>query len=146
MLADPNPRVRLEAIRTASFLNHPEAIKILAVGAGQPTDLYLDYMIRETGRAISGNWKSTIVQSNLLEGLNEQSTNYLLGQLSNSEVLALPMTDFVASHLVYRSGIEDSIRIGAIQKTAKRTGKSEVSVLLDFSGKGRVSDEGQNDC
>lgn len=131
LAADENPRVRLEAIRAASFIDDQDAIAVLATGAGQPTDKYLDYMIRETRRAIDDQWKSTVVASGLLNDLNQKSTEYLLNQMSNSEVLALPMSDFVASHLVYRSGIEDSIRLGAIAKTAKQSGKSEVNVLLD---------------
>lgn len=128
---DENARVRLEAVRAASFINSADAIAVLATGAGQPTDKYLDYMIRETSRTISGDWKKTVLTSGLMDGMNEASTLYLLNQLSNSEVLALPMTEFVASHLVFRSGIEDSIRTGAIALTADRTGKSEVETLVD---------------
>ncbi len=131
LAGDDNPRVRLEAIRTASFINSQDAIAVLAIGAGQPTDKYLDYMIRETARSVSDDWKRTVVTSGLFDGLNEKSTNYLFDQISNSEILALPMTDYVASHLLYRGGIEDSIRSGAIAQTAIRTGKSEVSVLID---------------
>lgn len=128
---DPNPRVRLEAARTASFLNDSNtAIKVLAIAAGQPADRYLNYMIGESKRAVTDEWKRSIAMG-LLDGLNEKSTNYLLSQLSNAEVLTLPIDGFVANHLVFRSGIEDSIREGAIKKTAEQTGRSKIAVLVD---------------
>lgn len=127
---DSNARVRLEAVRTASFLKDSKtAIKVLAIAAGQPTDRYLDYMIRETKRAITDEWKSSIAMG-LLDGLNEKSTNYLLSQLSNSEVLTLPVKGHVASHLIFRSGIEDSIREGAIRQAATDSGLADIDVLI----------------
>ena len=53
MAADREPRVRLEAIRAASFFRVPEAIEVVFIADDQPTDPYLDLHARgETMKAI----------------------------------------------------------------------------------------------
>ena len=43
MAADSYPRVRLEAVRAASFFTEPEAIEVALISADHPSDEYLDY-------------------------------------------------------------------------------------------------------
>jgi putative heme-binding domain-containing protein len=132
LAGDENARVRMEAVRTASFLSDNNVkIAVVATAAGQPMDKYLSYVVNETQRTVGGSWKSKVVSTGLMDGLNSKSAEFVLNRLSNSEVLALPMTDDVASHLIYRGGIEDSIRAGAIQNVAKQSRSTEVNVLLD---------------
>ena len=50
--ADPHPRVRLEAVRAASFFTVPEAIEVPLIAAEQPTDMYLDFVRGETMKAL----------------------------------------------------------------------------------------------
>ena len=37
LAADPQPRVRLEAVRAASFFTVPEAVEVALIAADQPT-------------------------------------------------------------------------------------------------------------
>src|SRR5207237_2975289 len=48
LAADAHPRVRLEAVRAASFFREPEAIEIALVSLDHPTDEYLDFARPET--------------------------------------------------------------------------------------------------
>src|SRR5438046_2363685 len=48
LAADPHPRVRLEAVRAASFLTEPEAIEVPLIAAEQPSDQYIDFVRGET--------------------------------------------------------------------------------------------------
>ena len=52
LAADPHPRVRLEAVRAASFFTEPEAVEVALIAAEQPTDEYLDYVRGETMKAL----------------------------------------------------------------------------------------------
>src|SRR5260221_21046 len=52
LAADTHPRVRLEAVRAASFFRAAEAVEIPVISAEYPTDVYLDYVRRETMRAL----------------------------------------------------------------------------------------------
>ena len=52
LAADPYPRVRLEAVRAASFFTVPEAVEVPLITAEHPSDYYLDYTRGETMRAL----------------------------------------------------------------------------------------------
>ena len=49
---DSHPRVRLEAVRAASFYKEEAATDVALAILGQPTDYYLDYTLRETLRQL----------------------------------------------------------------------------------------------
>ena len=48
LAADPYPRVRLEAVRAASFFDEPEALEVALISAEHPTDVYLDWKRYDT--------------------------------------------------------------------------------------------------
>src|SRR5262249_13781630 len=48
LAADEHPRVRLEAVRAASFFTVAEAIEVVLVSQAHPTDIYLDFLRGET--------------------------------------------------------------------------------------------------
>src|SRR5438067_10104489 len=52
LAADEHPRVRLEAVRAASFLTEPEAIEVPLIAAEQPSDQYIDFVRGETMKAL----------------------------------------------------------------------------------------------
>src|SRR5262249_37287905 len=49
---DEHPRVRLEAVRAASFFAAPEAVEIPLIAAERPSDLYLDFVSNETTKTL----------------------------------------------------------------------------------------------
>ena len=49
---DPNPRVRLEAVRDASFFRTADAADAALTALKHPTDYYLDYTLGETMRQL----------------------------------------------------------------------------------------------
>ncbi len=57
LAADPYPRVRLEAVRAASFFTVPEAVEVPLISAEHPSDYYLDYTRGETMQALEPYWK-----------------------------------------------------------------------------------------
>src|SRR5439155_16670448 len=50
--ADESPRVRLEAVRAASFFTQPEAAEVVFIARDKPTDLYIDHVAGETMKAL----------------------------------------------------------------------------------------------
>src|SRR5205823_6686434 len=50
--ADDHPRVRLEAVRAASFFRVPEAIEVVLVSESKPADQYLNFLRTETRRQL----------------------------------------------------------------------------------------------
>src|SRR6185312_4536959 len=60
LAADPYPRVRLEAVRAASFFDEPEALEVALISAEHPTDVYLDFVRNETMKALEPVWKKAV--------------------------------------------------------------------------------------
>ena len=61
LAADAHPRVRLEAVRAASFFTVPEAVEVALISAEHRSDHYLDYTRGETmqgARARTGRRRS----------------------------------------------------------------------------------------
>src|SRR5204863_2232412 len=55
--ADEHPRVRLEAIRAASFFPSAEAASVALAALKYPTDYYIDYTLKETLRQLEPWWR-----------------------------------------------------------------------------------------
>ncbi len=75
-IADPHPRVRLEAIRGASFLETPDATAVALRAADQPMDYWIEYTLEHTLHALQPNWESADPNV-LLAGCSENAKNYL---------------------------------------------------------------------
>ncbi len=58
--ADPAPRVRLEAIVAATYVEKPEAVEIPAIASTQPRDKFIDYALRESVRALQPRWQPAL--------------------------------------------------------------------------------------
>jgi glucose/arabinose dehydrogenase len=55
---DEHPRVRMEAVRALSFFNTQEALDIAVQVLLQPTDEYIDYVLKETTATLEGRIKA----------------------------------------------------------------------------------------
>ena len=57
---DENPRVRLEAVRDASFFRTADAADVALTALKHPTDYYLDYTLKETIHQLEPYWRKAI--------------------------------------------------------------------------------------
>jgi mono/diheme cytochrome c family protein len=62
---DENPRVRLEAAVAASYLQKPEAVRIVTTVFDAPRDKFLDYAIRQSARALQDKWAQPLSEKKL---------------------------------------------------------------------------------
>ncbi len=82
-IADPHPRVRVEAIRGASFLASDDATEIALRAVDSPMDYWIQYTLEHTLHALKPNWEST--DPNVLLAKSTQSArNYLLRHIKVS--------------------------------------------------------------
>ena len=58
---DPSPRVRLEAVRAASFFTGTEAMEVAYESLKHETDYYLDYVFKETTRALQNSCRGVFL-------------------------------------------------------------------------------------
>lgn len=130
LAADEHPRVRMEAVRASSFLRDPAAIEVVAIAKSYPTDRFLDYVIRETERALEPYWKAELAKGNSLAMTTPAGKDFYYQQLGTEALLKLPSSIDVSRQLVMRPSVTDEVRLGAVQDLAERSGKSPAQELV----------------
>src|SRR5207244_4486486 len=89
LAADPAPRVRLEAVRAASFFTSPEAVEIALVSAEQPTDSYLDYTRGETMKALDPYVKKALADGRKINFTTAAGGSYFLKNVTAAHLLKM---------------------------------------------------------
>jgi putative heme-binding domain-containing protein len=146
LAADEAPRVRLEAVRAASFFTDPEAIEIVLIANEHPTDKYLDFLKGETHRALDPIVSQAIKAGKEIKFTTDAGARYFLQNVSTDDLLALkPRTQAVYLELLFRKGVRDEYRREALTGLAAGRKKTELAVLLETlaaqDGKGGNQDE-----
>ncbi len=131
LAADPHPRVRLEAVRAASFYRVPEAIEVPIISSEYPTDEYLDFVRTETMRALEPYWKKALEEGRKIAVTSDAGMRYLLQNVSTEQLLQMPRDRAVYREMIYRSGLRDELRQEAVAGLAKLENKSQLRVVLD---------------
>jgi putative heme-binding domain-containing protein len=131
LAADPHPRVRLEAIRAASFFKDPEAIEIVLISAEKPSDVYLDYVRSETMKALDPVVKSALAAGKVVNFTSEAGARFFLGGLSVDQLLKIEPTRAIDLELLFRKGVRDEDRKAALGDLAKQERKPPLVVLID---------------
>jgi azurin len=132
---DANPRVRLEAVRAASFYPNAIAVDLPLKALNHPTDYYLDYTIQETLRQLEPLWRKALETGSSVASRWEapeyrRGCQYLLQSLSSSQLLALPRSRIVLQAILIRPDISDSDRNGALGRLSDARRTNMVATLL----------------
>ncbi|MBI1831504.1 MAG: HEAT repeat domain-containing protein [Planctomycetes bacterium] len=128
---DKHPRVRLEAVRAASFFTNPDAVEVVLIAAEHPTDYYLDYTMKETRRQIDPFWKAALAKGQTIPVASEAGTRFFLRNISNEALLKAKKSKDVYNEILLRHGLQDNVRREAVGALAKLDNKAEMRVLLD---------------
>ena len=119
LAADESPRVRLEAIRAASFFRVPEAIEVVLVSQEYSSDQYLDFVRGETLRALEPFVKKAIASGKPIAFTTPAGARYFLKNVSTDDLLKLKRDRAVYVELLSRSGVRDEYRQEAAAALAK---------------------------
>jgi putative heme-binding domain-containing protein len=139
---DKHPRVRLEAVRAASFFNNPDAIEVALIAAEHPTDYYLDYCMKETKRTLEPYWKAALAKGETIPVTSEAGTRFFLRNISNEALLKAKKSKDVYNEILLRHGLQDGVRREAVTSLAKSESKTEMRILLDAIG--RIDSQKEN--
>lgn len=131
LAADPYPRVRLEAVRAASFFKEPEALEVPLISAEHESDVYLDYTRGETMKALEPHWKKAVAEGRPVHFTSEAGARFFLRGVSTDDLVKLPKGRAVDRETLFRKGVRDEARDAALADLAGREGKGEARVLLD---------------
>jgi putative heme-binding domain-containing protein len=130
LAADPYPRVRLEAVRAASFFTVPEAIEIPLISSEHPSDYYLDYTRAETLRALDPYVKKALAEGRSLDIESAAGARYLLGKLDTADLLKMKPSRGVLEEILVRGQVLEEVRRKALADLARLTGTSEPTALV----------------
>ncbi|RBP40559.1 putative membrane-bound dehydrogenase-like protein [Roseimicrobium gellanilyticum] len=127
---DPDPLVRLEAVRACSFSKDPKAANVALEALKQPQDYYITYTLGETMRALKPSPSAIDVKA------NPAALTYVLGQMTNDELKAAPRVEGVLKAQLERKGLDAATREAAAVDLAKLLGTTRevelVSAIMRF--------------
>jgi glucose/arabinose dehydrogenase/azurin len=138
---DENPRVRLEAVRAASFFTNATAAEIALLAVKRPMDYYLDYTLDETLRQLKPWWWQALASGLPVAADNPGGLEHLLGLLDLPELQKLPRTPAVLTAIVRRNAATDSDRLNALAQLSKNSGEGHVGQLFEIFGTNIESSE-----
>lgn len=131
LATDAHPRVRLEAVRAASFYTNPEAIEVALAAANQPTDRFIDFVNGETLRTLEPIVKQSLDAGRSIQFKTEAGARYLIRSVALDQLLKMDRSKAVCLELLFRPGVPDDQRRDALRSLARIDTKSELAVLLD---------------
>ncbi|MEA3209364.1 MAG: hypothetical protein QOE70_2421 [Chthoniobacter sp.] len=125
--SDDHARVRLEAVRAASFFRGDdvkEAFLVAAEVLKKPMDYYLDYTFKETSRQLQGLFKETLLPT------DPEALVYVIEHMSDSELAKAPDTEPVLLARLERKGFNPAGRDKALSELAKLHKTDRVTELV----------------
>ncbi|HLJ11872.1 MAG TPA: PVC-type heme-binding CxxCH protein [Planctomycetaceae bacterium] len=116
---DEHPRVRLEAVRAASFFREARAADVALAALRQSTDYYINYALKETLTTLEPYWKPALTAGRPLAERNPAGFEHLLARLSTADLVKLSRSGPVYQALLSRDGVLPDIRKEALEGLAK---------------------------
>ncbi len=132
LAVDEHPRVRLEAVRAASFYREPAAAEVALAALRKPLDYYLEYTLKETLRQLEPAWRRSIAEGRPVAKDNPAGLGYLLKSLGTAEVMKLPRIEPVVADLVTRPGLTDADRATALAELAAFRKSAKTALILEM--------------
>jgi azurin/lysophospholipase L1-like esterase len=143
---DSDPKVRLQAVRAASYFSTWEAADVALESLKHPQDYYLQYVFTETMRQLQQWWKPALLSGKAIAANNAPGMNHLLTTVSTSELLKLPRQPEILQAILRRNDTTETDRLAAASELSTAQGKSTTAVFLSAiqdgtSASGKAVDE-----
>ena len=129
--ADDSPRVRLEAVRTATFLRAAEAVEALAIARERSIDRQMEYVVKEAARVLEPEFKRARDARQPVALETDAGRRYLYGSMSNEELAQEPRGTLVYREMLLRGGIDERLRLEAVEALAKADGTTVVKTAVN---------------
>ncbi len=129
---DSHPRVRLEAVRAASYFDEPAAADVALASLKQSQDYYLEYVLKETLRQLEPVWRKAIAEGRPVAADNPAGIEFLMRSASAAELLKFPRTPGVLGAILRRPEVSDLDRGVALGDLAQASKSTRVETLLEI--------------
>lgn len=96
LVQDENPRVRMEAVVTASYFPQARAAEIAAAVLDKATDRYIDQALKQTFTALKPHWQPALEKGELTFGGNVKRLQFAL-QMAGAKSAAKTLLDLLKS-------------------------------------------------
>ena len=126
---DEHPRVRLEAIRAASWVNTAAAAEVALEAVKHPRDYYIDYALGEVIRGMEPLWKSAISEGQPFAASNPAGVEYILGSIPTVDLEKLPKSAPVLLAMLTRPAVNEQTRLEALSGLATIKNSAELTEL-----------------
>jgi putative heme-binding domain-containing protein len=125
---DERPRVRLEAVRAATYLRQPGAIEALAIAQEFPADPFMEYVMKESARVLEPAFQRAQEQGQRVAFSTAAGERFLYRSMTNDQLTAEPRSLLVYREMLLRSGLDERLRMEAVEWLAKdgKTGVAHV--------------------
>jgi putative heme-binding domain-containing protein len=140
---DPSPRVRLEAVKAASYFRVPEAIEVVLVAQQSTTDAAMDYECRETMKSLDPIVQTAVASGKPVRFATPAGAKYFLKSVPTERLLTLARTPLIDRELLTRPAVRDEVRraSAAALATAEKSTPSKVVLAALKSQDGPALDE-----
>jgi glucose/arabinose dehydrogenase/azurin len=128
---DEAPRVRLEAVRSLSYIPTVEAADAALLVLKQPTDYYIQYALESTIATLEKAWKPAMTRGTPVAVDNPAGLAFLLDRLSPQDLTALPRSEPVLHELLSRPGVEAKYRAEALDGLSRTSGRPVLAEIID---------------
>jgi putative membrane-bound dehydrogenase-like protein len=126
---DKHPRVRLEAVRAASWVNTAAAAEAALEVLKHERDYYIDYSLGEVIRFLEPHWKSAVNNGELFAADNPAGIEYILGSIATVDLAKLPKSAPVYLAMLTRPNVKEQSRLDALAGLAKHKKSTEFAEL-----------------
>ncbi len=127
---DPSPRVRLEAVRSLSYIPTAEATDAALDVLKHTTDYYIQYALDSTITSLEKAWRPALTEGRRISADHPEGLAYLLALLSPADLTLLPRSEPVQYELLSRPGVESRYRTEALDGLSRSRGRPVVNELL----------------
>jgi putative heme-binding domain-containing protein len=129
--ADESLRVRLEAVRTATYLRQPEAIEALAIADELPSDRFMDYVKKEAARVLRPEYDKARRAGWRPEFATAAGRRFRYASLTTEELVKEPRSPDVSLAMLTRSGLDERLRAEAVEASGRHAGRTAVQVVME---------------
>lgn len=128
--ADEHPRVRLEAVRAASFFTEAEALEVVLISRDKPSDMFIDFVRDETMKALQPHVNKAVSEGRKIKFTTPTGARFFLRTVNTEDLMKMERSQGVYLELLFRKGVRDEFRREALLGLAKLEKQDELRVLL----------------
>ena len=130
LAADPSPRVRLEAVKAASYFRVPEAVEVVLIARQSAVDPAMDFECQEAMKSLDPVVQTAVAAGKPVTFTTAAGAKYFLKSVPTDRLLTLARTPLIDRELLTRPAVRDEVRRASAASLAAAEKSSPSKVVL----------------